>query len=96
MKTLYVRPIRRTTSGEAIGRPCLVTDLSVTAQGADLTVNLRNGGATSPIYWTLEADASAGSQSKSWVHGLKFEKNVYIEMLGGDANSSVCIAVCEP
>jgi len=96
MKTLYVRPIRLTTSGVAIDRPCLVTNLSVTAQGADLTVNLRNGGATSPIYWTIEADASAGSQSVEFCHGLKFEKNVYIEMLGGDANSSVCIAVNEP
>jgi len=96
MKALYSRGIRRTTSGEALGRPTRVVNFTVNAVDQDCIVNLRDGGATGPIMWTLEADNAASSPTVCFKAGLNFERNVYMEFVTGGAQSSACIAVLEP
>ena len=84
------------TSGTAIDRPTLVTNLTVNAVDQDCIVNLRDGGAVGPIMWTLEADNAASSPTVCFEAGLKFDRNVYLEFVVKGNQSSACIAVLEP
>ena len=95
MALLYERAIRRTTSGVAYPNGTRITLLTVNAVNADCIVNLRDGGATGPIMWTLEADNAASSPTVQFNHGLRFDRNVYMEFVTGGSQSSACIAVAE-
>jgi hypothetical protein len=98
MKAAFSRAIRLTSSGVAIDRPTVVVSFSVKPNKSDVIARLRDGGATGPIMWDAEADSASGSSNQTFNPGIRFYKNVYIEIIpdvaGGDP--SVCIAVLEP
>ena len=96
MAILYERAIRRVTSGVAYSNGTRVTVFTVNAVDQDCIVNLRDGGATGPIMWTLEADNAASSPTVQFNNGLRFDRNVYMEFVTKGNNSSACIAVNEP
>lgn len=85
-----------TATGLALGRPTIVTNLTVNAVNADCIVNLRDGGANGPIMWTLEADNAASSPSVCFEAGLKFDRDVYVEFTDKGTQSTAYIAVLEP
>lgn len=95
----HSRAIRRAASDgsfQALDRPTLVTAFTVNAVNADCIVNLRDGGATGPIYWTLEADNAASSAVQTFDIPLKFFNKVYMEFVVSGTQSSASIAVVEP
>lgn len=90
-----MRAIRRTTSGVAYQNGTNVMAFTVVAVNADCIVNLRDGGPTGPIMWTLEADNAASSPTIVFNDGLEFDRNVYMEFTDKGSQSSACIAVDE-
>lgn len=85
-----------TGSGIAIGRPTTVSAFSVDSVNADCIVNLRDGGSTGPILWSLEADNAASSPAIAFNPPIRFFTNVYIEFVVNGSQSSANIAVIEP
>lgn len=97
MGTMFrsAKPERFTSNGSVRGHACSISAMTVTPGGADCIVQLRDGGASGTIVWTVEADASAGSQSINFNPPIRFSTNCYVAIEGGN-NGVVSLAIVEP
>lgn len=91
----HERAVRMTASGVAVNRPVTLGSFTVNAVNADCIVNLRDGGASGPIMWTLEADNAASSPTVTFERGLRFDRNIYMEFTDKGSQSTAYISIYE-